>query len=171
MGTKILFAYASKAGSTAETAEAIGKELGSAGAEVDVLPIGKVKDLESYQAVVVGGAVRAGSWLGKGFVEKNKVLLSKVPVAYFLVCMTLCEDTPRKRAEAEKYLKPVCEIVKPIDEGHFAGKMDYSKLGFLARFVVKNMVKTPEGDFRNWDLISQWAKDLYPKINESLKQT
>jgi len=167
MGTKILVAHASKAGSTAEVAEAIGKELGSAGAEVDVLPIGKVKDMEPYQAVVVGGAMLAGSWLSKGFVEHNKALLSKIPVAYFLVCMTLCEDTPEKRAEAEKYLAPVREIVKPIDEGYFAGRMDYSKLGFLAKFVVKNMVKTPEGDFRNWDLISQWARDLYPKIATS----
>jgi hypothetical protein len=41
--------------------------------------------------------------------------------------------------------------------------MDYSKLGFFARFIVKSMVKVPEGDFRNWDMIRQWAKDLYPK--------
>lgn len=164
MGTKILIAYASKAGSTNEVAEAIGKELRSAGVQVDVCSIGSVKDIESYQAVIIGGAIRAGSWLGKGFVEKNKAFLSKIPVAYFLVCMTLCKDTQENRVTTEKYLESVRNIVKPIDEGFFAGKMDYSKLGFFARFIVKNMVKTPEGDFRNWDLISQWAKDLYPKI-------
>lgn len=170
MGKKILVAYASKAGSTAEVAEAIGQELRSAGAEVDVLPISKVKNIESYQVVVVGGAVRAGSWLGKGFIEKNKSVLSKIPTAYFLVCMNLCVDTPEKRAETQKYFESARQIIRPIDEGYFAGKMDYSELGFLARFVVKNMVKTPEGDFRNWDIIHQWGKDLYLKINEG-KQT
>lgn len=169
MEIKILVAYASKAGSTAEVAESIGQELRSAGAQVDVCPINKVKDIEKYQAIIIGGAVRAGSWFGKSFVEKNKSVLSKIPTAYFLVCMNLCVDTPEKRAETEKYLEPARQIIKPIDEGYFAGKMDYSKLGFLARFVVKNMVKTPEGDFRNWDMIRQWGKDLYPKITETKK--
>ena len=169
MGIEILIAYASKAGSTGEVAEAIGQELRSADAQVDVRPISKVKDIESYQAVVVGGAMRAGSWLGKSFIEQNKVFLSKIPVAYFFVCMTLCKDTPESRAIVEKYLNPVRNIVQPIDEGHFAGKMDYSKLGFFARFIAKSVVKVPEGDFRNWDLIRQWAKDLYPKINERKK--
>jgi menaquinone-dependent protoporphyrinogen oxidase len=168
MGTKILVAYASKADSTSEVAEAIGKELGSAGDQVDIHPISEVKNIESYQAVVVGGAIRAGFWLGeaKNFVKRNNAFLSKVPVAYFLVCMTLSKDTPENRATVAKYLEPIRKIVPPVDEGNFAGKMDYSKLGFFARFIAKSVVKVPEGDFRNWELIRQWAKDTYPKIKE-----
>lgn len=61
MGTKILVAYASRAGSTSEVAEVIGQELCSAGAQVDIRPINEVKNIESYQAVVVGSAIHAGS--------------------------------------------------------------------------------------------------------------
>jgi menaquinone-dependent protoporphyrinogen oxidase len=53
------------------------------------------------------------------------------------------------------------EIVEPFAEGYFAGKMDYSKLKPLDRFIAKRLVKAPEGDFRNWDKIKSWALKLH----------
>ena len=63
--------------------------------------------------------------------------------------MTLKDDNEKTRAEVNKYMEPLKAIVKPVDTASFAGKMDYSKLGFIARFIVAKMVKVPEGDFRN----------------------
>jgi menaquinone-dependent protoporphyrinogen oxidase len=45
MSNKILVAYASRAGSTAGVAEAIGKSLAESGAQVDVLPMNDVTEL------------------------------------------------------------------------------------------------------------------------------
>src|SRR5688572_9137285 len=45
MNNKILVTYASRAGSTAEVAEAIGKTLTEGGAQVDVIPMQDVNDL------------------------------------------------------------------------------------------------------------------------------
>ena len=50
MNKKILVTYASRAGSTAGVAEAIGKTLTGKGLQVDVLPMEAVKDLASYKA-------------------------------------------------------------------------------------------------------------------------
>jgi menaquinone-dependent protoporphyrinogen oxidase len=47
MSNKILVTYASRAGSTAEIAEAIGRTLSEGGAQVDVLPMNDVKDLSA----------------------------------------------------------------------------------------------------------------------------
>ncbi len=45
----------------------------------------------------------------------------------------------------------------------FAGKMDFNKLDFLPRLIVKAM-KTPQGDSRNWDAIGVWSDLLYGEI-------
>ena len=59
MNNRILVTYASRAGSTAGVAEAIGKTLIERGAQVDMLPMQDVKDLTPYSAVVAGSAIRA----------------------------------------------------------------------------------------------------------------
>lgn len=62
MTNKILVTYASRTGSTAEVAEAIARTLSEGGAQVDVLPMQEVKDLTSYQGIVVAApsASRSG---------------------------------------------------------------------------------------------------------------
>ncbi len=65
MAKKLLVAYGTAAGSTAEVAQAIGEEMEKAGAVVDVKPVEEVEDLKGYDAVVVGTAVRAFRILSK----------------------------------------------------------------------------------------------------------
>src|SRR4030066_566370 len=57
----ILVPYATRAGSTAEVADAIGKNLAQNGAVVDVSAVKKVQSLNGYQAVVLGSAIRRGA--------------------------------------------------------------------------------------------------------------
>jgi len=163
---RVLVAYASRTGSTVGVAEAIGKELARSGAAVDVSPVDQVKELKSYQAVVLGSAVRYGEWLPEAveFVRQNKALLSRVPVAYFLVCMKLHQDTPENRQAVRKYLETVRLELKPIAEGYFAGKLDYSKLSGMMRFILKTVIGAPEGDYRDWDAIRKWSAALFSKL-------
>jgi len=165
MEDRILVAYASRAGSTGEVAEAIGKALCEGGAAVDVRLAKDVTDLSSYRAVVVGSAIRVGKWLPEAveFVETHQEALSRMPVAYFAVCLTLKEDTEENRGEVSTYLDPVCEIVQPVDVGLFAGGMDYSKLPFILRVMMKGM-KSPKGDFRNWEAIRAWAGQVRDRL-------
>jgi menaquinone-dependent protoporphyrinogen oxidase len=57
MRPRILVAYASRAGSTAEVAEVIGRVLREGGPEVDVCPVGAVHSLAGYDALVLGSAI------------------------------------------------------------------------------------------------------------------
>jgi menaquinone-dependent protoporphyrinogen oxidase len=90
MSNKILVAYASRNGSTAGVAEAIGKTLSESGAQVDVRPMQDVSDLTPYQAVVAGSAIRGGEWLPEAiqFVQTYRTTLAQKPFAAFLVCIT-----------------------------------------------------------------------------------
>jgi len=165
MSDKILVAHATKAGSTAEVAEAVGEEVRNMGAEVDVRLAKDAKDLKQYSAVIVGSGIRMGQLSSDAtkFVEKNQEALKQVPVAYFVVCLTMKEDTEENRSTVETYLDPVREMVEPVDTGLFAGVIDYSKLSFTARTMSKAM-KVSEGDFRDWEAIRAWARQVHSRL-------
>lgn len=168
MGDKILVAYASRAGSTGEVAEAIGEVLCDADAAVDVRLAKDVTDVSPYRAVVVGSAIYMGRWMSEAvkFVETHRDALSRVPVAYFTVCLTMKDDTEENRRTVAAYLDPVREVVQPVDVGLFAGRLDSSMLSFFYRLIIK-MMKQPEGDYRNWEAIRAWAGELVPLLGSA----
>lgn len=163
MKKKVLVTYASKYGSTGGVADAIGKELCSKGMAVDVMLIKNVRDVSSYQAVVIGSAIYMGKWMSEAldFIKKNKDSLRQVPVAYFLVCMNLSRPTQEKQAEVLSYMDAVVKAVpeiKPVGMGTFAGALDYKNLSWLNKKILKSK-GTPEGDFRDWNAIRSWTRN------------
>ncbi len=162
---RALVLYATRAGSTAEVADFIGRKLSEAGWSVDVEGVKKGRELRGYQAVVMGSAIRMGSVLPeiREFVQARRAELERLPVAYFVVCMAMQEDTPANRAEANGYLDPLRSEVKPVEVGLFAGKVDYSKLGAGTKLMAK-MADLPAGDFRDWKAIEAWAGALAARL-------
>lgn len=169
VGKKVLITYASKYGSTGGVANAIGKELCSNDLSADVVLIKNAGNLSSYQGVVIGSAIYMGKWMAEAldYVEENKDTLSKVPVAYFLVCMTLATPTEDNRAKVLSYMDPVLKAVpeiKPVGIGTFAGALDYNNLSWLNKKILKSK-ETPEGDFRDWNAIRAWTREpVYAKL-------
>jgi len=169
---RILIAYASRCGSTGGVADAIGGVFCETGACVDVLRVGNVQDLTPYRAVVVGSAVHSDQWLSEAseFVIQNQEVLGRLPVAYFLTCLTLARPTEENRMKALGFLDPLhrdAPRVTPVDIGLFAGVLDYDKLSFMVRTVMKIKMKdkgVDEGDYRDWASIRSWTRDVAPKL-------
>lgn len=89
---RILVAYATMAGSTAEVAQAVGEEIAKSGLQVDVVPIHEVKGLNVYDGVVVGGPMILGWHRGAtGFLKKNRQALQHIPLAVFALAMSLTQ--------------------------------------------------------------------------------
>jgi len=166
---KVLVTYASKYGSTGGVADAIGKELCSKDVTSDVALINNAGNIGSYQGAVIGSAIYMGKWMSEAvdFVKKNKDTLRQMPVAYFLVCMTLSKPTEENRAKALSYMDPILKAVpeiKPVGIGTFAGALDYNNLSWLNKKILKSK-GTPEGDFRDWKAIQAWAREpVYAKF-------
>jgi menaquinone-dependent protoporphyrinogen oxidase len=171
MDNKILIAYASRTGATAEVSESIARVLREAGAQVDVRPLKEAKQLTGYQSVIIGSAARIGKLVPETvrFAQKHSADLQKVKTAYFTVCLTMKDDTPENRQTATTYLEPLRQIKEPVSIGLFAGALIYSKLSPVLRFFFSRDTsgQMVEGDYRNWEAIQTWAKELAPRLIES----
>lgn len=170
MSNKILVTYASRTGSTAGVAEAIGKALAESGAEVEVRPMQEVSDLTPYGAVVAGSAIQGAHWLPEAmqFVQTHRAALAQKPFAAFLVCMTMTMKNESYREGVVKWMAPVRALVKPVSEGFFAGALDLDKVPSLRkRLMFRVSIATgvwSEGDHRDWDAIRAWASALTEKL-------
>ncbi len=163
MRRRVLVTYASKYGSTGGVADAIGKELCAKGVNADVVLIKDASSVGSYQGVVIGSAIYMGKWMSEAmdFVNKNQDILSQMPVAYFLVCMTLSQPTEKNRAKVLSYMDDILKAVpkiKPVGIETFAGALNYNNLSWLNKKIMKSK-GSPEGDFRDWNAIRSWARE------------
>lgn len=171
MNNKILVTYASRAGSTAEIAEAIGKTLRGDGARVDVLPVKEVSDLSSYRAVIVGSPIRGSKWLPEAmqFVQAHRSELAKKPFATFTVSITLAmSNIDQYRQAVTGWTAPVRALVRPVCEGLFPGVLDFTKLPVTFDTLKLRLVVAlgifPKDDRRDWNAIRAWTESLSPLL-------
>jgi len=166
MTKRFLVAYGSGAGSTAEVAQAIGEEMRVGGAEVEVKSVEDVMEITDYDGVVVGSAVRAFNLLGKTkrFLRKHRKQLRQLPVAFFIVCMTMKEPTPENIEKSTKFAEPMLKVKEPVSLGLFGGCMDPSK---LVGIFAKTMKDMPVEDVRDWEKIRAWGNEILPKLSGS----
>jgi len=159
---KILVAYATRCGSTAEIAEALGRDIQSRGYSPEIMPVAKVSDVSAYQAVLLGSAVREGNWLpeAKGFVNHHQREIQNVPNAFFTVHMRNLGDDEKSRNGRLAYLKPIHKLVQPDIEVFFAGRMNFSRLSFGDRLLCK-VIGSKSVDLRNWPAIHAWGANVF----------
>jgi menaquinone-dependent protoporphyrinogen oxidase len=162
MCKRILITFSTRAGSTAGVVDAIGAELKLRGWDVDIQQVTAKPIVDRYDAVILGSAVRMGSWLPEmvEFIKTNQAVLQSRPVALFTVHMlNIGADETSHKARCA-YLNSVRPLVNPVDEVFFAGKIDLDNLSFVDRLMVK-MVKSPIGDFRDWGSIHAWSSAIF----------
>jgi menaquinone-dependent protoporphyrinogen oxidase len=171
---RVLVAYDTGSGSTDEVADFIGDILSQDGYIVEIKNIKEELDLTSYDSIVIGSAIRYDKWMSNArkFVKNNQEILSKIPVAFFFTCLVLSKKTDKTIRQAKEYSDKLYDIapqVKPISVGGFAGVLDYNKISLVPRLFlklyliilrVKEKIRVEEGDYRDWDAISSWAKSI-----------
>lgn len=160
MNNRILVAYASKRGATAEIAARIAATIEARNLRVDLCEVDDVTSVDAYSTVVLGSAVYIGRWQKEAvhFLEKNADALAAKEVWIFSSGPT-GEGDPVEQMDGwtlPEKLKPVVEEIDPREVTIFHGKLDPDVLNVMERWVIKN-IKAPVGDFRDWEAIEAWA--------------
>lgn len=163
MDTKILVAYATKHGATAEIASKIGEVLRQAGLQAEVSPVKEVKNLADYKAVILGSAVYIGAWRKEAvqFLKANQQALAERAVWVFSSGPT-GEGDPNELLKGWRYppaQQPLVDSIHPRGITVFHGNLDVKKLNALEKWLIKN-VKAQTGDFRDWNAITAWATSI-----------
>src|ERR1700690_18840 len=191
MTKKILVTYATLSGTTIEVANVISDEITKAGLQAEVLPLENVNNLDGYDGVLLGGPMIMG-WhrSALGFLRKNRKGLSRMPLAVFVMAMSLTKTletsvdsvpiyiddnlpkppikegqlTFRERyANIVNYARPILNAAgpgRPVSIGFFGGRLDYGRLAWWAVMFVMLVIQAPAGDRRNWPAIRAWAAGL-----------
>jgi menaquinone-dependent protoporphyrinogen oxidase len=156
MAQRILVAYDTRNGSTAEVAEAIAATLSGHGVLVGVKHAEAVRDLSGFDALVVGAPIYSGRWLpGAHRVLKRagKIVPERsMPIAIFALGPRVDEGPEnwvRPREQFERALAKHASI-SPASTALFGGA-DPPK-------------KSPRRDIRDWDAIRTWAVKIAPLL-------
>ena len=166
---KVLVSAASKHGATDEVTqeicralrEALHERSGTGGEDdvsVDVYPPEEVSSVDAYNAVVLGSAVYAGHWMesARELAERHAAVLAERPTWLFSVGPI---GDPPKPEEDPVDVAEILRSTKAREHRVFSGKLDKGQLGFGEKAIVLAL-RAPEGDFRDWEAIRAWAKEI-----------
>ncbi len=162
---KVLVAYETKYGSTHGIAESIAARLRTHDVSVDIARAREVRDIDAYDAFVVGSAVYYGAWMREAldFVTRNRDVLRARPVWLFSSgpigeAKTDGQGRDMRAASEPKGIVELRSEIKPRGHRVFFGALDKSKLGMTDRFIASvPAFSGAEGDFRDWKDIESWA--------------
>lgn len=154
---RVLVTWSSKRGGTAGIGHALAEELKTKGIDVVAAPTNRVGALDTFNAVIVGGALYANRWAAgaRRFVNRHVRQLRKVPVWLF-------SSGPLDDSADHTDIAPTSEVSVLAErvgaKGHvtFGGRLEADARGFPA----SAMAKKKSGDWRNFDRIRAWAADL-----------
>ncbi len=156
---RILVTAASRHGSTNEMASAIGTALTDAGLEVAVRELRDVEGVAGWNAVVLGSGVYMGRWLPEAtdFVERHTVELRARPVWLFSSGPVGSPD-PKPEGDPQG-IAVLVDSLRARGHRTFTGRLDRGRLGIGEKLVV-SAVRAPDGDFRDWEALSAWAREI-----------
>ncbi len=175
---RVLVAYETAHGSTEEIAGAMAETLRECGAEADVIRCREVRDIEDYDAFIVGAPVWGGNWLkpARAFVARFEKILAERPVAYFHTSGAAGEAGQRDdviRIMNER-LPEYAPNIAPLAVEAFGGVIDYDQYNVALRLVIKAVVGRGGGptsgrhDMRDWDAIRRWARKMCRTFEERM---
>jgi menaquinone-dependent protoporphyrinogen oxidase len=173
----VLVAYASKHGATRQIAERIATTLTASGQAAVAQPVETVDDVAGYNAVVIGGAAYYGHWLKPvtKFVRAHASALTDRPVWLFSsgplgTGTTDAQGHDLRDAATPKELGVLREATGARGHRVFFGALDPDALTLPERAVRRLPAGgdlLPEGDFRDWEDIDVWAREIARELRSS----
>ncbi len=162
MATSVLVGYATRYGSTRESAEVIATVLRESGFTVDMQPARDVRSLAGYNAVVLGAPLFMFHWHRDTlhFLACHQKALMERPVAVFALGPVqnpyVEQEWKDSRAQLDQELAKF-PWLKPVAVEIFGGEYDPAKLGIPLKWFTG---KAPASDIRDPAAVRTWAGKL-----------
>jgi menaquinone-dependent protoporphyrinogen oxidase len=161
---RILVVVASRHGATAEIGRRLALDLAACGdgRRTDLTAVSvtaeQLLDPAPFDAVVLGSAVYAGSWLqaARDYAAHHAAALRARPVWLFssgpIGERPFPPDVPYDTSS-------LAALTGARGHRVFPGRLDPTVLSFGERAMVTAM-RAPVGDFRDWDAVAAWAGEI-----------
>jgi menaquinone-dependent protoporphyrinogen oxidase len=170
-----LVAYASKHGSTRGIAERIVERLRAAGLEAEAQPTKSVRDVEGYDAVILGSALYMFHWMkeARSFAGRNRGVLTRKPVWLFSSGPIENKLDAQGRGPLEvsgpKEVDELREMLHSRDHRVFFGawSLEYKPIGLVERLAMAMPAAKaafPDNDLRDWPGIEAWADGIAEEL-------
>lgn len=180
--TRVLVVYGSRHGATRGIAERILEVLRTEGLGGDVADANDLRaDLPPADAYVIGSGVYMGSWLPEAtsVIERNEAMLATRPLWLFS-SGPLLGSTAKMSGDpiadalgpaegpgsgGRKKIEELSAITHPLDHRVFAGAFDPADppraiAERLVRMMPMSKGLLPPGDYRDWEAIEAWAREI-----------
>jgi menaquinone-dependent protoporphyrinogen oxidase len=182
---RVQVVYASRHGGTLGIASRISDVLEAQGAQVVLADAASQPDPDGFDAYLIGSGVYIGSWLKEAteFVERNEAILASRPVWLFssgpIPSATMPMGADRIEAAfgpeegpgsgGRKKIAALTAAIEPRDHRVFLGAFDpndspKSMQERLVRMLPAVKEALPAGDFREWDAIEAWARQIAAEL-------
>lgn len=153
--------YGSTRGGTAGLAHMVADACAGHGLSTAVRRAGDVRDIASFDAVIVGGALYGNRWHPDAiaFVGRHRAALRQLPVWFF--SSGPLDDSARSGALAA--IPQVSKLAREIDiRGHmtFGGMLDKRPTGLFAMSSWRT-----EGDFRDRHHVAEWVARIAGELD------
>jgi menaquinone-dependent protoporphyrinogen oxidase len=188
--TRVQVVYASRHGGTAGIAQRIAEVLRNEGNDVAVANAADRPDPSGFDAYVIGSGVQIGSWHKEGteFLERNQATLATKPAWLFssgpLPGSSRMKETEERLELAlgpregpgsggRKRIEALSAAIHPRAHRVLHGAFDpkdppKSMQERLVRLMPAAKHVLPTGDFREWDAIEAWAREIAAELVEKV---
>ena len=165
--SRVLVAFGSKHGSTAEIAERIGAVLRENGHDADVVPAADAK-VDEYDAVVLGSAVYVARWRrdARVLLRRGRRQLTDRPTWLFS-----SGPVGEQRADADRWTTPklvrrMAPKIGAREHVVFGGRVPVEPRNFVERAMARD---TPpdKRDLRDWAEIEGWARRIAAELGSA----
>ena len=176
---RVLIAYATSEGQTANIAHEIAGALRASGHDLLVRRVADLpahEPIERYDAVVVGSSIHAGNHDPAivAWVKQNRPALEAGHGAFFSVSLSAASDQQQDREGLQRCLDQFFEETgwQPELVACFAGALRFSQYGLIKRILMRDIAKKhgeqPQGrhdyEYTDWASVQRFAEDILESL-------
>ncbi|OZF37216.1 hypothetical protein CH295_05920 [Rhodococcus sp. 14-2483-1-2] len=159
---KILVSTAGRHGATHSLGQEMGRVFEHCGVDVDVRAPESVVRVDGYDALVIGSAVYSDRWVPAAKALVDRVSRSEHPPVWLFSCGPLhSSDRPVNVTSDAAH---AVSVMHATAHRTFPGKLVPERLSAGERQIFENSGAVA-GDFRDWVLVCNWAREILAWLN------